>query len=77
MTASVEFEDAPKLTLLVCACVRGLARVRSVEGLDAKGNKKKMKKKEAKLAAAAYAALTDEDWCTTQVHQCAMLLGEL
>lgn len=49
---------------------------RSVEGLDAKGKKKKMKKKEAKMAAAAYAALTDEDWCTTQVHECAMLLGE-
>lgn len=27
------------------------------------------------MAAAAYAALTDEDWCTTQVHECAMLLG--
>lgn len=54
-----------------------MARSRSVEGLDAKGKKKKMKKKEVKLAAAAYAALTDEDWCTTQVHQCAMLLGKL
>lgn len=54
----------------------GLGRFRSAEGLDAKGKKNKMKKKEAKMAAAAYAALTDEDWCTTQVHECAMLLGE-
>eukprot|EP00903_Cladosiphon_okamuranus_P010856 g10255.t2 len=47
---------------------------KSIEGLDAKGKKKKMKK-EARMAATAYAALTDEDWCTTQQHQCAMLLG--
>ncbi len=49
---------------------------RSVEGLDARGKKKKMKKKETKMAAAAYAAVTDEDWCVTQAHECAMLLGE-
>lgn len=47
-----------------------------MEDLDARGKKKKMKKKETKMAAAAYAALTDEDWCITQAHECAMLLGE-
>lgn len=49
---------------------------RSVEGLDAKGKKKKMKNKDIKIAAAAFAELTDEDWCTTRVNECALLLGE-
>ncbi|CAM9285124.1 unnamed protein product [Scytosiphon promiscuus] len=51
------------------------AAQRSAEGLDAKGNKNKMKNKEMKKAAAAFAALTDEDWCTTRVNECALLLG--